>query len=842
MIKRIFSIAIFSLIFFFHSPLLGQDTLPTAPKDFRIHSPYNDSIYQTVPFTSSFAMVYVRVPRTLDVIDYVRKGVTTEGVRNWDIRDQLPETSFRIQGMNGPGQLIYRARDGTETILYDCMDKTPACLPMDPTVSFDGKKVIFSVLEGEIKKDIFFSNVLPMKRMKNTTHARLYIADIPSGTITPLPHQAGAFDTGPVFLPDGNIMFTSTRANELRTSHSYFTQNDEPVLQLWLADGTGNNARRIGPQDRDGSLHPIVMSDGRVLFSTWQLSHNAAHRGSIGKGIPSAQDNHFWVASIDHTGGHWNAVFGKHGKQVRSHERIHSMKALHFFAEMANGWLCTTNYYRKNNLGSGNIICWERENIGIEGRGPSEESDPGLIFTPRNMISAFLWASSSDSVSGKFEGEETRKGKVRDPAALPGNQMLLTYAKGLCSGATGTTANLAFQDDPIGCDTGIYKTTKIPSEHSNDLVKIVDLPEWHEFMAKVAEPYSYIYNIEKPKIPEIQRDSQDRCLFASSSAIVGEVDHVVEHEFNAKNPPCATQGCKVREIPMSMVKALRFWEVMPNTDKNVQKARLRSTIGHRLKLLGDVAPLADGSIAVELPCETPFVLAGVDKDGHTILRDQIPQALRTGEIRTCRGCHMHSKPGPKFEGTLASKFENVPALGKGIVPIIKNGTITEISSAPILLEYKKDVYPILQNRCASCHSGLNAADGLRLDIPGTGLAKEDLPSTWYRITWDNNRTLVPNLYQQGGKNLDRPNSSMYMNNSFALESLLYWKAANARLDNRTDSQRQGTISSPEKPINENPPGDINFGESHPTGMTDDELRVLRDWIEAGAYAEVDDPQ
>ncbi|MCK6599700.1 MAG: hypothetical protein L6Q37_15145, partial [Bdellovibrionaceae bacterium] len=87
----------------------------------------------------------------------------------------------------------------------------------------------------------------------------------------------------------------------------------------------------------------------------------------------------------------------------------------------------------------------------------------------------------------------------------------------------------------------------------------------------------------------------------------------------------AMQGCKARAIPMSKVKAIRFWKVLPNKDKTTYVSKLRTVSGNEQILLGDVPLNKDGSFAAELPCDTPYIMAGVDEDGNTILRDQVVQ-------------------------------------------------------------------------------------------------------------------------------------------------------------------------------------------------------------------------
>src|SRR5690606_3598752 len=155
--------------------------------------------------------------------------------------------------------------------------------------------------------------------------------------------------------------------------------------------------------------------------------------------------------------------------------------------------------------------------------------------------------------------------------------------KGACSRIQERHTVMKIQDQPIGCDGGIYYTTKIPSLATTDLVKVVDRPEWHEFMGRVAEPYSFVYGKEQPDIPKVDRDPKGRCIIASSS-MEAEVEGVGSYNFFSP-ADCAIQGCKAREIPMSSVKAIRFWEVIPNKDWNIHVQYFRSNTGHTHKLL-----------------------------------------------------------------------------------------------------------------------------------------------------------------------------------------------------------------------------------------------------------------
>jgi len=67
--------------------------------------------------------------------------------------------------------------------------------------------------------------------------------------------------------------------------------------------------------------------------------------------------------------------------------------------------------------------------------------------------------------------------------------------------------------------------------------------------------------------------------------------------------------------------------------------------------------------------------------------------------------------------------------------------------------------------------------------------------------------------------LHRPYTSKYVNNMFARESLLYWKAANKRTDGRKDTTFDN---------------DIDFGVDHPTDLSPHEIDLIARWLDSGA--------
>jgi hypothetical protein len=465
-------------------------------------------------------------------------------------------------------------------------------------------------------------------------------------------------------------------------------------------------------------------------------------------------------------------------------------------------------------------------------------------------------------------------GKVSHPSGLPGGNLLLTWGVGACSevadgtlvgnvpgtsGSGGWTSmyslTLLGRDNP-GCDAGIYMTTKVPSAHPSDLRAAVNTREWHEIMARPVIPYADVHGIAEPAVipraevaaagdPDVPAGTPFGVLGASS--ILFRETHALNGDpFSAPPNPYVhwgLQGTDVLDYTDDELCGVRILVTQP-AETNNDYMSLSSQMTSRILVLGefpvrkadahgqpilDPTGAPDTSFKVSFPADTPYLMQGIDCQGRTLNSDQTWQSLRPGEVKTCGGCHVHSKPGIEFNTVAASApgFKLNATLGSGNVPLLAggSGSSVTIKTQPgygLAYQYERDVWPILANRCASCHSGTSPAGGLALDQAGTGQA-----STYERLVLDRSQAYVP-AAQQFPASLWPPQATKYIRSLQSRGSLLYWKAANQRTDGRTDGQY--TTASPAGW------NDVDFGAEHPTSITPDELGVLSRWIDTGCAA------
>jgi hypothetical protein len=718
----------------------------------------------------SNGIVYSRIKRMHEPVDGVVNG-NSYTIQNPEIWVPLPEVSHQFDGFGAPGQLVHLSADGVENIIFDCFTQSRPCVPFDVSVSLDGAKLAFTVYSsGNLVRPYPENRNIPLEVLGSTgSEAQIYTHDLNTGVTTAWPHVAGRRETSPVWLPNGKMLFSSDRAATYRPWLDRIIAMSHPDSQLFVAEQDGSNAVAISPHEVGGALHPYVLSSGRVAYASLWYSHNLGYISTNGGwNWPTTLDNMWMISDMDQEGGDMTALLGAHRNSFTAQDgRTKNMKALHFIGQLANGDVCVGNYYRGNNLGLGDVTCFPLEPKGVEGLAP--------LFLPTNLYNVANWSKSNDEASKSIDGQY--QGKIGWPEGTADNQLLLTVGTGYCTKVgllpEGGRPNLVDQD---GCDVGLYKTTVIPSLAMSDLELIVDDPEWQEFNARVVRSRS-VASVA------MTTNADDTCTLASSDAGSTDAHGKKPYNFNHNYFNTGNNGGEIDGLDHSELAAIRFYEVVPNATKT-PSVGFKNTIGNAVKLLGDVPLLDDKSFKVQLPCDTPYLLAGVDVDGLIIKRDQLPQSLRQGEQRNCSGCHLHGEEGRPYSDSMAFTADPFPLLLPTPVP-----------------SFEADIKPMLAAHCGSCHTA-------------------DLPiGDYVKLVWNPWQTGTPEALKVPVKALQRPYISKYINTMFARESLLYWKAANQRTDGRTDSTYDN---------------DIDFGADHPTTITTAELKLLGAWIDAGA--------
>jgi hypothetical protein len=189
---------------------------------------------------------------------------------------------FKSGGVAGKG-LELLTMDGYYGSVTDLL---PTGEARHPDISFDGNYAVFSWRGGN----------------SNSADYHLYEMDLRTRKTRQITSGSGEFsvDLDPCYLPNGNIVFVSTRyAQEIDCSGKNWVTN------LMLCNRDGKYMRQIG-FDQSPSLYPRLLPNGSVIYSRWDYNdkvHTYSHALFVMKPDGTNQreycnNNSWWPTNI----------------------------------------------------------------------------------------------------------------------------------------------------------------------------------------------------------------------------------------------------------------------------------------------------------------------------------------------------------------------------------------------------------------------------------------------------------------------------------------------------------------------------------------------------------------
>jgi hypothetical protein len=170
--------------------------------------------------------------------DLIQQEPTTEALVF--VKTDGEETLNRSWATGNLYKLSPIAADGVVTPLTNFT----GAVVSDPAVSFDGKKILFSM------------------RPSGASNRNIYEIDA-DGTGLRQVTSGGGHDFDPLYLPNGQIMFTSSRDNEMDE------YNHAPAEHLYVCDMDGGNLERVSFNQSD-DFDPELLPDGRIVYTRWE--------------------------------------------------------------------------------------------------------------------------------------------------------------------------------------------------------------------------------------------------------------------------------------------------------------------------------------------------------------------------------------------------------------------------------------------------------------------------------------------------------------------------------------------------------------------------------------------
>jgi hypothetical protein len=630
--------------------------------------------------------------------------------------------------MDAQGDLMLLHPDGAEERLVEGGNDGSVT---DPYVSFDGQWIFYSHIKG-LKgtsqhgqpplqgADIYKINVKTRKVIQLThqewtpnTGAAKWSTTMRKGEKDTTWLNYGVLNMGPCPLPGGKLIFTSNRNAFKPPKHP------SPCLQLFVMDDDGKNVEMIGHLNIGMALHPVVLKDGRVIFSSLE---SQGLRSGILWGL--------WIIHPDGT--NWNPVISAllPGEGAPN--------AFHFQSQISDGSIIAEEYYNQNNSGFGGYYklpppafgAYDDPSKSARHRpfnfGSAWTGDPRnpplrngrhsnglgkysrLPFSPYGIESFTRFANFGEGPADpsiRDQKDSPAVGKFTHPSGAPDNHLLTCYTPG--------PANHQYAHYPMP-DGGIYliKDGK-PIDEPAQMRMIKNDPNFNEQWPRAVVPYKRMFGVAEPA--NLDRLANDGTLSAHLPAgtpygLVGTSSFYKRESYPGGGVPQGSvtatyvgknkggyegldpfntsengaslnwvnQGADAGKYSNDDIHAVRILAMEPTTDRQQGYKAGRRFFSHaqeRLRILGEI-PLRhfgeagakpgqqpedtngnpDTSFLAKIPADTAFTFQTLDKRGMVLNMAQTWHQVRPGEVRhDCGGCHAHSQAPTPFEHTAAAE-------------------------------------------------------------------------------------------------------------------------------------------------------------------------------------------
>ena len=188
-----------------------------------------------------------KVREAYPVLVYTKHDVL--GGSHYAYTEMPTDAQFRDRLIAPGGEILTLEITSDGEIIEKSLVKAPENGTLrDPDVSFDGKKIVFS-MRNDMENDDY----------------HLYDYCMETGAVRQLTFGLGFADVEPCYLPDGNILFASTRCMQI--VDCWWTD----VVNFYICDPEGRFMRRVG-FDQVHTNYPKVLPDGRVTYTRWDYN------------------------------------------------------------------------------------------------------------------------------------------------------------------------------------------------------------------------------------------------------------------------------------------------------------------------------------------------------------------------------------------------------------------------------------------------------------------------------------------------------------------------------------------------------------------------------------------
>lgn len=438
-------------------------------------------------------------------------------------------------------------------------------------------------------------------------------------------------DVAPYYLPDGRIIFSSSRQRQSRAvlldeGKPQFAALDEdlnePAMVLHVMNPDGSGIHQVS-YNQSHDLDPMVLADGRVVFSRWD---NMGGRNAISfySMHPDGTDLRLYYGAHSHAS-------GTNGSNVQFMQS----------RELEDGRLLGVLLPITGTHGGGDLITIDVNNY-IDNHQPVAASI-GILSGPAQLPATINNVMTDGGISpgGRFRTAWPLQDGT-DRLLVSWSGCRLREGAKIVPCTPDRLASAAVEAEPI---YGIF----LYDMAADTQLPIVVPREGVMFTDVVAVAPRTLPGILFDRQAGIELDQQfsDEGVGILDIRSVYDVDGVdtAVPDIDTLADPAQTLAS---DRPARFLRILKAVGIPDDTFLDFSATAFgRSNQQLMREIIGYVPIQPDGSVRVKVPANIPVTISVVDSEGRRIsARHQNWLQLRAGETVYCHGCHDHSSGMP----------------------------------------------------------------------------------------------------------------------------------------------------------------------------------------------------
>ncbi|MDD3588073.1 MAG: DUF1080 domain-containing protein, partial [Thermoguttaceae bacterium] len=539
--------------------------------------------------------------------------------------------------------------------------------PKEPirTIFRDPDGCIYDMNLSYDAKTIFFSY-----RPKGVQFWHLFKIGVDGSGFTQLTF-GDYYDIAPCEMPDGRIVFVSTR----RFGHTVCQPG--PASNLFTMDADGKNITCVS-MNTLSDFSPQMLPDGRVLFTRWEyVDRDLTYRQSL------------WTQNPD--GSQYQLYFGNTVRDLGSFLQARPLPD--------SGSSCVIATFAPHHGYPHGALGLIERRFGVEGK----KGESWRYITKEFPVIA----------------DKAIQWSYRDPYPLADDLFLCSFGSNgptIYSVKDGVTTTPRFRIwllNSSGEKRMLYEDKKwscffpIPLEE-RDRPALPASRIANTNLKKILRP-----NLKKEQVRPVREEVWGVPEYANmlQGESVGVV--ILTNVYN---------GMEGMNIPKGTIKTLRIMEQVRKSEDLANRAFDQSPVMgcgtyYAKRCWGEVPVEEDGSAHFYVPALREIYFQALDAQGREIQRMTSAAQFMPGETTSCLGCHesRDTLPGTAriaIRPKAASRNPTIPSLPAWMVQIAAKRDNQTLDAG--IIDYVSSVQPVLDRYCVKCHDGPNQDGGYNL--------------------------------------------------------------------------------------------------------------------------------